>query len=356
MTNRLLLLFALLAVCACRSEQSLVVFDLQTDKLALEEAARGQLADHLAARLGECGKVRILPRAPLAGACPGLEPACLRQKADSLQASGFVTARVLRPGERCSLALAVYETEGQAAIRSSSAQSGCTADELLTAIDLAVGRLGPPWPAADESALAGQELQAQIERLNAEIRRLEQLAERQAEPSPPPAGTSAPAEPAPGEPEPDADSIRARLTGEPVEAGQALPDAAGRLEVRPQLTRPGAVTEQDEAGQALPAEPDGAEPDGPRPGLDRAVIMRIIRQHTGRIRACVRPGGEPLQRRRLLIHFSIQPSGRVSGLEIEPRDQAAGPEHKCVANVFRRLRFPAHGGPPKKVTIPIAIQ
>ena len=94
----------------------------------------------------------MLPRARTLGMCPDLAPDCLAEKAAGLEAGGYVTARVLKPGSGCSLVLKYFRQRDKASRLSAAVQAPCDPAGLVTAIDLAAIRLVAPDSDAEEEA------------------------------------------------------------------------------------------------------------------------------------------------------------------------------------------------------------
>jgi hypothetical protein len=120
-------LVVLVLLWGCGNGETVAVLDIKDSSAQLSEAVLEQLADHLAGKIGEGGDLHVLPRTK-----------------DTAEADVdyVLAAKILRPGDRCSLVLRLYRHKERATVRSTSVQTNCDADGLLDAIDVAVFRLG----------------------------------------------------------------------------------------------------------------------------------------------------------------------------------------------------------------------
>ena len=77
-------------------------------------------------------------------------------------------------------------------------------------------------------------------------------------------------------------------------------------------------------------------------GIDRDMVRRIVRAHINEVRSCYNAGltKNPSLEGRVLIKFTIIPTGKVSSAMVEEnttKDTAVG---NCIAKAVKRWSFP----------------
>jgi TonB family protein len=98
----------------------------------------------------------------------------------------------------------------------------------------------------------------------------------------------------------------------------------------------------DDAG---PDENLGTLGNGGPGSLDPAIIHRVVRQHTAKIKACYNQAlaKDPNAKGSLRVSFIIAESGAVTGTSVE-RASGIPDLDRCVAGVFIGMRFPKPKG------------
>ncbi|MEM9453261.1 MAG: TonB family protein [Myxococcota bacterium] len=93
--------------------------------------------------------------------------------------------------------------------------------------------------------------------------------------------------------------------------------------------------------------------------LDRDIVRRIVRAHINEVRHCYNQGlsRDPNLRGRVLLVFSIDPSGRVLESQVEESSSLpSDPVKSCIAKAVRRWRFPTPtGGGTVQVKMPFVM-
>jgi len=92
--------------------------------------------------------------------------------------------------------------------------------------------------------------------------------------------------------------------------------------------------------------------------LDRDIIRRIVRAHINEVRHCYNVGlnRDPAQRGRLVINFTIDPTGKVPTAEVQETTLTDAKIGTCVARALRRWKFPKPpGGGTIRVTYPFSL-
>ncbi len=115
------------------------------------------LTDHLAKKLGEGGRFRIVPRADLEAALGGktcVERGCQIEVGRKLGADFVVSASLGRVGDLCIVNAGLYRVGEAAALRTSSGRGPCRADALLAPLRAVADELGSldmgePGPTAE---------------------------------------------------------------------------------------------------------------------------------------------------------------------------------------------------------------
>ncbi|MBQ8037665.1 MAG: TonB family protein [Proteobacteria bacterium] len=97
-------------------------------------------------------------------------------------------------------------------------------------------------------------------------------------------------------------------------------------------------------------------------GIDKRIIQKVTRQHSGELRTCYSEELEtkPTLTGSLTLQWTINTSGSVSTVEIKERDMSyknIRNFENCLVTTIRHWRFPApKGGHPVKVTYPIEFE
>lgn len=79
--------------------------------------------------------------------------------------------------------------------------------------------------------------------------------------------------------------------------------------------------------------------------LDKAIVVRVLRQHLARARACYATAleSDPSLSGTVRIKIDIRTDGTVSGVKVI-RDEVGGPVASCITSMARKMRFPADYG------------
>ncbi len=128
----------------------IAVFDVDDATGDLAPEILDQLTDYLATRLGEGGRFRIIPRADIRErlydskresyrTCYDEE--CQIELGRDLAASKTLSAKILRLGQGCNLALQMYDLRRAVTEATANARVSCEVENLMEAIDRAVDYL-----------------------------------------------------------------------------------------------------------------------------------------------------------------------------------------------------------------------
>jgi TonB family protein len=92
---------------------------------------------------------------------------------------------------------------------------------------------------------------------------------------------------------------------------------------------------------------------------DKEIIRRIIRVNIRAVKVCYEKGlaSDPKLEGRVVIHFVIAPSGRVTTSEVQKSTLNNSAVGSCIARAVRRWRFPKpKGGGAVDVSYPFVLR
>ena len=83
-----------------------------------------------------------------------------------------------------------------------------------------------------------------------------------------------------------------------------------------------------------------------RGSLDREIIRRIVRRHLNEVRFCYDEAlvARPMLAGRVVVQFSIAPTGRVLASLLQSSTLGATAAEACIVNAVKRWEFPAPTG------------
>jgi TonB family protein len=86
----------------------------------------------------------------------------------------------------------------------------------------------------------------------------------------------------------------------------------------------------------------------PQGGVTKEVVRQVIRSQLSDVKKCYEAGlsQNPSISGRVLVTFTIEPSGRVSDSVVRESDMGAPEVEKCIADVVRTWPFPQPIGAP----------
>jgi len=93
------------------------------------------------------------------------------------------------------------------------------------------------------------------------------------------------------------------------------------------------------------------------PPLGNSDVLGVMRQHIAEFKACSRKqkSMDSSVRGKMVVNFTIVNSGKVSKVKVSGAGFSGSYVAKCISSVIKRLKFPAFGGPPKRVPFPFKV-
>ena len=140
----------LVALLVCRSAQGeaskpiTAVFNVQTQRIKLDQKYLGTLADFIGAKLAASGKFQVVPRAQameLKKRAGCQDEDCLLELGKALAAQKLVSATVSAVGARCLITLSLYDLRTMTFDQAAAQRSDCAKEHLLLSLQKALDQL-----------------------------------------------------------------------------------------------------------------------------------------------------------------------------------------------------------------------